>query len=189
MAQEEGNTTGYQRGNLRRRLPQITLISFDEIVTPDALVPVTFRIKVQGLSRLLAVEIGIGIASKEGTDRITYGVSPGTVQITPVFRREGHPPLPLKPAMLVPQNIPCLFIIANGTLAGGDANVPLGGDEAWVDIVVDRNEYFTSNIIGRLMAEITGTYIGGIAEPKVIERTLGELRALGPDTVTFTTGE
>ncbi len=186
--QQQGNTTGYTKGDLIRRLPQITIATFAPS-SGDAEGIVTFRVKVQGLSRLLAIDIGIGIAPEEGQDQVLYPVNPGTVQITPVMRREGNPALALKPALLVPALVPVLFTISEGYLAGGDQGVPLTGDEAWLDIVLDPLEYVDSGIIGRMLVEVTGTYVGGIMDPKIIEHVLGQLRVNDSTSLRFQTGE
>jgi hypothetical protein len=176
----QGETTSYRYGGLKRKLDASTCFRFVTEESPASGV-ITKRLRLRGVSSLLNISIAAALMGSEGSPEPTYPANPGTINLIPwVNPPDIKQPMYLKPATLIPQSIPHAFAIAGGFVVNGGP-FPLMGqygtcvcDGADIEIQVDAAEYVGSGLTAQLVVVCAAEYNGSWWDVEAIERLLGE---------------
>lgn len=177
---ERGDSDSFKRGSLKRRLPTIRLaqLSSGASGNPEAQ-PVTYKLRLVGLTGQLNVSINAGVVSANDTDTIyaeDYPALPGTVQLVPNTNFPDSRKMYLRPVFQDPTSLTNIDAQLPQELPYGWEDYSTQADEVEIRVTFNPGAWFDGQLNGYLQVQVTIEWNGNWWDAEAVERAIARVK-------------
>lgn len=187
---EQGGTTGFEYGNLKRQLADVTLFYIKSSV-PAGGGETTYQnsVRLKGLSGVLKLGVAATYVDNKSNNQQLPAPLPGAVcQIVPINKTTMANAGWLRPVFQDPT-------VTDNSNAPLPAQLPVGWEGSFttatdmeVQVSITDNAFINTGLDGRIVVQITVEYDGKWWDIQAIERAIGQCRFAGDASEAITIG-